>query len=193
MRLYFEDQHIGQIFRRIDSGEPFAIIGSMDKDTERSRIDELETLVSKLAIDKGVTYQYTTGRYTMKNGEIVDEPGYILYHISKEDALDCANKIHQEAIIWNDKNFFGFLYLDGTKEPFSRRKFDFDADNLRHYGTKLNDKQGVRVKREKEYFPTASEISSEKDIRKRPFAFSESFDICYNGTPFIRINNTKIN
>lgn len=188
MRLYFENQHIGQIFRRIDSGEPFAIIGSMDgKNVGTSKLNELEKKVSKLAIDKGVTYQYTTGRYTMKNGEIIDEPGYILYHITKEDALECAKIINQESIIWNDKDFFGFLYLDGTKEPFSRNKFDFDSNNLRQYGTKLNNKQGMKVRREKEYFPTSQDINSEQNIRKRPFAFSESFDICYNGNPFIRI------
>ena len=87
MKIYFESQHIGQIYRRIDSGEQFAIIGSMDgKNISTSKLNELEKKVAELAIDKGVTYQYTTGRYTMKNGEIIDEPGYILYHITKEDA-----------------------------------------------------------------------------------------------------------
>ena len=52
MKIYYENQHIGQIYRRIDSGEQFAIIGSMDgRNIGTSKLNELEKKVSELAID----------------------------------------------------------------------------------------------------------------------------------------------
>lgn len=136
----------------------FAVIGSRDKDTEKDRSSELRNLIDKISLrspndktnGRAVGTNTLTGRYTYKEGPLAGqtatERSYIIYNISKQDALDIAKKVNQESIIWKDKDFFGIIDTN-TQEVY----VDFDKKSIT-FDQKTTDENGSKLKSKKAWF-----------------------------------------
>lgn len=139
-----------RIYQHTQDDSTFAIIGCEDKDTKEDRSKELYDLIWKYnkRLGRGIGFNKAKGMYTYQNStnarkNFAYEKSFILYDISREIALDIANKLNQESIVWKDKDFFGILYADGSimlefeNKPGNNMNFKGDKG----FGTQLlNDK-----------------------------------------------------
>lgn len=140
-----------RIYQHTQDDSTFAIIGSEDKDTGENRKRELYDLL-KIYKDKSglrLGFNQAKGVYTYQDNnqekKVAQEDSLIIYDIDKQGALDIANALNQESIVWKDTDFFGILYTDGSVMT----EFDNQAGNNMNFsdaeqsgfGTKLsNDK-----------------------------------------------------
>ena len=134
-----DESSLSRLYQHTKNKDTFAIIGSQDKDTKQSRFPELKSLVGNLR-DKvpNIGYNYLEGTYTYEDGEQGIEDSLIVYNIPKNDALDIANKLNQESIIWKDDNYFGFLNTEGNEEgTFEKGDMTFDQQITNMYGSRL--------------------------------------------------------
>lgn len=141
-----EEASLSRLFQHTKNKDTFAVIGSQDKDTKKSRFQELKSLVGKLR-DKvsNLGYNYLEGTYTYEDGEQGIEDSLIVYNIPKDDALDIANKLNQESIIWKDNNYFGFIDADGTESgTFDNKDLTFDQKITNMYGSRLRSGNGLK-------------------------------------------------
>ena len=136
-----------RIYQHTQDDSTFAIIGSEDKDTGESRFSELNNLIRKYTKKTGkrIGFNKVDGMYTYQvNGKekaIAYEDSLILYDIDKELALEIANDINQESIVWKDKNFFGIIYANGdVMTEFDNKpgqNMSFSNAEKSGFGTKL--------------------------------------------------------
>ena len=131
-----------------EEGRTFAIIGSRDKDTSEDRYNELLELVSDyIRKHRGSGYKILEGKYTYKNGGTGIEYSLFIDNIPLEDALEIANKINQESIIYKDEDFFGFAYTDGTmEEDFPKKSMNFDDEAVQMYYSRILTKHNAGQK-----------------------------------------------
>lgn len=137
-----------RIYQHTQDDSTFAIIGSEDKDTGENRKRELYDLL-KIYKDKSglrLGFNQAKGVYTYQDNnqekKVAQEDSLIIYDIDKQGALDIANALNQESIVWKDTDFFGILYTDGSVMT----EFDNQAGNNMNFsdaeqsgfGTKLN-------------------------------------------------------
>lgn len=136
-----------RIYQHTQDDSTFAIIGSEDKDTGKNRKNELYNLLRSYKEKSGVRigFNKVNGVYTYQEGnqeqKITQEDSVIVYDIDKQTALDIANIINQESIVWKDPTFFGILYANGSvmvefdNNPNSNMSFS-NAETT-GFGTKL--------------------------------------------------------
>ena len=142
MKSNIKEASYSRLWSHTKDGSCFAIIGSEDKDTKKSRYEELKELIKGVMVyNSEVGYNKIDGTYTYKlTGETTFEKGLVVYNISRDDAIRVASKINQESIIWKDKNFFGIIGLDGSViEQFNNheRNMNFSKAKSYGFGTKL--------------------------------------------------------
>lgn len=140
-----------RIYQHTQDDSTFAIIGSEDKDTGENRKRELYDLLKRYKDKSGLRlgFNQAKGVYTYQDNnqekKVAQEDSLIIYDIDKQGALDIANALNQESIVWKDTDFFGILYTDGS----IMTEFDNQAGNNMNFsdaeqsgfGTKLsNDK-----------------------------------------------------
>ena len=141
-----------RIYQHTQDDSTFAIIGSKDKDTHEDRYGELIELTRKASYNnKFKGFNKVDGTYTYQTDEggektIDYENSLILYNIDKQTALDIANAINQESIVWKDSDFFGLLYTNGevmmTFANEEGKNMNFSGTKDSGFGTKLkNDKR----------------------------------------------------
>lgn len=142
--IELNESGLSRIFTHLKDDVDFAIIGTRDKDTHRDRSNELSfdlgSLKNKLNNDGiNIGWKELVGRYTYENGDVDDETSYIIYNIPKKDALKLAKGINQETIIWKDKDFFGFLDMDGNQKwDELGREMNFSSDDVKSFGSALS-------------------------------------------------------
>ena len=135
-----------RIYQHTQDDSTFAIIGSEDKDTREDRSKELYSLIHNVSVKSSgknkIGMNKVNGTYTYDGQDITAfEKSVIVYNISKEKALEIANKINQESIVWKDPEFFGIIYADGSvmmefeNKPGENMSFS-NAENM-GFGTKL--------------------------------------------------------
>lgn len=141
-----EETSLSRLYQHTKNKDTFAVIGSQDKDTRKSRFDELKSLVSKLRNKiTNIGFNYLEGTYTYDNGEQDIEDSLIVYNIPKQDALDIAKQLNQESIIWKDNNYFGFLDTDGNEEgTFDKGSMTFDKQITNMFGSRLKSGNGYK-------------------------------------------------
>jgi len=136
-----ETQNLSRLYQHTKDKDTFAIIGSQDKDTKQNRSNELKSEISKAQKQfKNVGYNQLEGTYTYENGEQGIEDSYIIYNIPKNTALDIANKLNQESIIWKDSNYFGFINADGSEDYTFKnqdKNMTFDDKITNMFGSKF--------------------------------------------------------
>lgn len=137
-----EEASLSRLYQHTKDKDTFAVIGSQDQDTKQSRFGELKNLVAKLR-DKvsNIGFNRLEGTYTYEDGEQGIEDSLIVYNIPKQDALNIANTINQESIIWKDDSYFGFLDKNGNEEG----KFKNDAKNMT-FDEKITDMFGSKLR-----------------------------------------------
>ena len=137
-----------RIYQHTQDDSTFAIIGSEDKDTGKNRKRELYDLLKNYKDKSGLRlgFNQAKGVYTYQDNnqekKVAQEDSLIIYDIDKQGALDIANALNQESIVWKDADFFGILYTDGSVMT----EFDNQAGNNMNFsnaeqsgfGTKLN-------------------------------------------------------
>lgn len=140
---------VGRLLQHLSNADScFAIIGARDKDTGVLRTDELYHMVSQYNDSHHNGYNKSFGRYEYTEGPFKgtskDEPSIIIYNIPLDDALDIADAVNQESIVYKDKNKFGIYYTDGSVDmEFDNRSFSFDAKD--DQGAKLAEKFGTQI------------------------------------------------
>lgn len=137
-----------RIYQHTQDDSTFAIIGSEDKDTGENRKRELYDLLRKYKEKTGLRlgFNQAKGVYTYQDGnqekKVAQEDSLIIYDIDKKGALDIANAINQESIVWKDPNFFGILYTNGTVmtefDNQAGNNMNFTGAESAGFGTKLN-------------------------------------------------------
>lgn len=141
-----EEASLSRLYQHTKNKDTFAVIGSQDQDTKKSRFQELLSLVSGLRNKiSNIGFNYLEGTYTYDDGEQGIEDSLIIYNIPKQDALDIANKLNQESIIWKDNSYFGFLDSNGNEEgTFEKGDLTFDQQITNMYGSKLRTGRGLK-------------------------------------------------
>lgn len=137
-----------RIYQHTQDDSTFAIIGSEDKDTGANRKRELYDLLRKYKEKTGLRlgFNQAKGVYTYQDEnqekKVAQEDSLIIYDIDKKGALDIANAINQESIVWKDPNFFGILYTNGTVmtefDNQAGNNMNFTGAESAGFGTKLN-------------------------------------------------------
>ena len=137
-----------RIYQHTQDDSTFAIIGSEDKDTGANRKRELYDLLRKYKEKTGLRlgFNQAKGVYTYQDGnqekKVAQEDSLIIYDIDKQGALDIADAINQESIVWKDPNFFGILYTNGTVmtefDNQAGNNMNFTGAESTGFGTKLN-------------------------------------------------------
>lgn len=137
-----------RIYQHTQDDSTFAIIGSEDKDTGANRKRELYDLLRKYKEKTGLRlgFNQAKGVYTYQDGnqekKVAQEDSLIIYDIDKKGALDIADAINQESIVWKDPNFFGILYTNGTVmtefDNQAGNNMNFTGAESAGFGTKLN-------------------------------------------------------
>ena len=137
-----------RIYQHTQDDSTFAIIGSEDKDTGENRKRELYDLLRKYKEKTGLRlgFNQAKGVYTYQDGnqekKVAQEDSLIIYDIDKQGALDIADAINQESIVWKDPNFFGILYTNGTVmtefDNQAGNNMNFTGAESAGFGTKLN-------------------------------------------------------
>lgn len=138
-----------RIYQHTQDDSTFAIIGSEDKDTGEDRSKELGELVRKATYKRGkaIGFNKVDGVYTYETTDgqekkVAYEKSLILYDVDKQTALDIADGVNQESIVWKDPNFFGVIYVDngGTMCEFQNEEgnnMNFTGSEDKGFGTKL--------------------------------------------------------
>ena len=147
MNIVVEGNSLSRLYYHLSDSTQFMIIGSNDKDTHidqhKKLLSDIWNLMGKEVYQRQkskMSYKSLEGKYTYENGESELEYSYIVYNISKPDAVRLMKEYNQESIIWKDENFFGFIYYDGREDDcFSRSKFN--VDDLSNYASRLISKQ----------------------------------------------------
>ena len=135
-----EEASYGRIYQHTRDNGTFAIIGSEDKDTHKSRYDELKSLIKEYEKKYGhLGYNRLSGTYQYQlTGEKVSEKSVIIYDIELKDALSIAKKINQESIIWKENTFFGIIDVQGgVLERFKKSALNFSKAIKNGIGSKL--------------------------------------------------------
>lgn len=137
-----------RIYQHTQDDSTFAIIGSEDKDTGENRKRELYDLLKNYKNKSGLRlgFNQAKGVYTYQDNnqekKVAQEDSLIIYDIDKQGALDIANAINQESIVWKDPNFFGILYTNGSVmtefDNQAGNNMDFSGAEQSGFGTKLN-------------------------------------------------------
>lgn len=137
-----------RIYQHTQDDSTFAIIGSEDKDTGANRKRELYDLLRKYKEKTGLRlgFNQAKGVYTYQDGnqekKVAQEDSLIVYDIDKKGALDIADAINQESIVWKDPNFFGILYTNGTVmtefDNQAGNNMNFTGAESAGFGTRLN-------------------------------------------------------
>ena len=131
---------LSRLWQHTKDGDTFAIIGSIDKDTEQNRYDELIELIRNVSSRYHLGSKHLKGTYTYKSGKTGTEDSIIIYGIPKWSALSIGEKINQESIIWKDDSYFGFLTPDGKEDGTfvdDPKNMSFDAESTAKFGSKL--------------------------------------------------------
>lgn len=136
-----EEASLSRLYQHTKDKDTFAIIGSQDQDTKQDRSAELKSLVGKAQRTyPNVGFNHLEGTYTYDNGEQGVENSLVVYNIPKNSALDIANQINQESIIWKDSNYFGFLDTAGNELGNfinDERNLTFDKSITDMFGSRL--------------------------------------------------------
>lgn len=137
-----------RIYQHTQDDSTFAIIGSEDKDTGENRKRELYDLLRKYKEKSGLRlgFNQAKGVYTYQDGnqekKVAQEDSLIIYDIDKQGALNIADAINQESIVWKDPNFFGILYTNGAVmtefDNQAGNNMNFTGAESAGFGTKLN-------------------------------------------------------
>ena len=137
-----------RIYQHTQDDSTFAIIGSEDKDTGANRKRELYDLLRQYKEKSGLRlgFNQAKGVYTYQDGnqekKVAQEDSLIIYDIDKQGALNIADAINQESIVWKDPNFFGILYTNGTVmtefDNQAGNNMNFTGAESAGFGTKLN-------------------------------------------------------
>ena len=137
-----------RIYQHTQDDSTFAIIGSEDKDTGKNRKRELYDLLKNYKDKSGLRlgFNQAKGVYTYQDNnqekKVAQEDSLIIYDIDKQGALDIANAINQESIVWKDPSFFGILYTNGSVmtefDNQAGNNMDFSGAEQSGFGTKLN-------------------------------------------------------
>lgn len=138
--MRIEEASYGRIYQHTRDNGTFAIIGSEDKDTHKSRYDELKSLIKEYEKKYGhLGYNRLSGTYQYQlTGEKVSEKSVIIYDIELKDALSIAKKINQESIIWKENTFFGIIDVQGgVLERFKKSALNFSKAIKNGIGSKL--------------------------------------------------------
>ena len=133
-----EEGGLSRILQHVEGTNTFAIIGSQDKDTRKSRYFDLLDEIGKLSYRVG--FNNLQGTYTYEDGKTEIEDSLIIYNIKKEDAIRIAKKLNQESIIWHDDSFFGFLTSDGVEDGELGKGLSFDEIAVQRYGSRIKGK-----------------------------------------------------
>lgn len=141
-----EEASLSRLYQHTKNKDTFAVIGSQDKDSKKSRFNELKSLVSRLREKvSNIGFNYLEGTYTYENGEQGIEDSLIIYNIPKQNALDIAKQLNQESIIWKDDNYFGFLDTNGNEEgTFNKGSMTFDDQITNMFGSRLKSGNGYK-------------------------------------------------
>ena len=142
-----QEASYSRIYQHTQDDSTFAIIGSEDKDTGENRKRELYDLLKKYKEKSGqrLGFNQVNGVYTYQDGnqekKVAQEDSLIIYDIDKQGALDIANAINQESIVWKDPSFFGILYTNGSVmtefENNPNSNMNFSGTEQAGFGTKL--------------------------------------------------------
>lgn len=135
IKVTLNEVGLSRILDHVKDKGTFAVIGSQDKDTKKSRYFELIELIRKLPYRVG--WNNLKGTYTYDDGTTGFEDSLIIYNIKKEDAVRIGREINQESIIWKDEDFFGFLDQNGNEDGTLNRGISFNSDDVKLYGSKL--------------------------------------------------------
>ena len=138
--MRIEEASYGRIYQHTRDNGTFAIIGSEDKDTHKSRYEELKSLIKEYEKKYGhLGYNRLSGTYQYQlTGEKVSEKSVIIYDIELKDALSIAKKINQESIIWKENTFFGIIDVQGgVLERFKKSALNFSKAIKNGIGSKL--------------------------------------------------------
>ena len=138
--MRIEEASYGRIYQHTRDNGTFAIIGSEDKDTHKSRYDELKSLIKEYEKKYGhLGYNRLSGTYQYQlTGEKVSEKSVIIYDIELKDALSIAKKINQESIIWKENTFFGIIDVRGSViERFKKSALNFSKAIKNGIGSRL--------------------------------------------------------
>jgi len=142
-----------------NKNDNFAIIGANDRDTGKSRFNELSQLVGKLIIKghneeppRNMGYNIVKGTYKHfdEPTKIDKETSLVIFGLTKEEALDIARKINQESITWKDDNYFGLISCD-TGEPLidDETGKEMRFSKMRLSNKDKDDQYGTQYKKDK--------------------------------------------
>lgn len=136
-----EEASLSRLYQHTKDKDTFAIIGSQDQDTKQDRSSELKSLVGNVQrAYPNIGFNHLEGTYTYDDGEQGVENSLVIYNIPKKSALEIANEINQESIIWKDQNYFGFLDSNGNEIgnfKNAEKNLTFDKTITDMFGSKL--------------------------------------------------------
>ena len=136
-----EEASLSRLYQHTKDKDTFAIIGSQDQTTREDRSKELLGKVKNVSSKyPKIGFNKLEGTYTYEDGTQGIENSLIIYNIPKDEALNIADELNQESIIWKDGDFFGFLKPDGQEDgTFDNqdKNMSFDDKITSMYGSKL--------------------------------------------------------
>lgn len=136
-----EEASLSRLYQHTKDKDTFAIIGSQDQTTREDRSKELLGKVKNVSSKyPKIGFNKLEGTYTYEDGTQGIENSLIIYNIPKDEALNIADELNQESIIWKDGDFFGFLKPDGQVDgTFDNqdKNMSFDDKITSMYGSKL--------------------------------------------------------
>ena len=183
--MRIEEASYGRIYQHTRDNGTFAIIGSEDKDTHKSRYDELKSLIKEYEKKYGhLGYNRLSGTYQYQlTGEKVSEKSVIIYDIELKDALSIAKKINQESIIWKENTFFGIIDVQGgVLERFKKSALNFSKAIKNGIGSKLMSDQtrdfGYAFEEVKLMRKNNLSESILTEINKEDKAYLEWYQVC---------------
>jgi hypothetical protein len=136
-----EEASLSRLYQHTKDKDTFAIIGSQDQTTREDRSRELLGKVKNVSSKyPKIGFNKLEGTYTYEDGTQGIENSLIIYNIPKDEALNIADELNQESIIWKDGDFFGFLKPDGQVDgTFDNqdKNMSFDDKITSMYGSKL--------------------------------------------------------
>jgi len=140
-----------RIYQHTQDDSTFAIIGSQEpiKDENGEAVDyvnrkkDLYKYIQAYCRDHaGIGYNEIQGTYTYDDGSRGAEDSLIIYKIPKEDAVEIGKKLGQKSILWKDKDFMGYIYMDGRESDvvfnnIAGKNMNFTNAGNVGYGSKL--------------------------------------------------------
>ena len=137
-----------RIYKQTQDESTFAIMGSEEEDSGKNKKRRLYDLLKNDQDKSGLRlgFNQAKGVYTYQDNnqekKVAQEDSLIIYDIDKQGALDIANAINQESIVWKDPSFFGILYTNGSVmaefDNQAGNNMDFSGAEQSGFGTKLN-------------------------------------------------------